>query len=124
MRRKTALLIVMLLAGNPGVSLACELWCNTPAAETHRGAVGCHRTPGAASAGERVAAATAECHDAPAVIAFLSESRQPDTRSVPMFSAVQDTPAKLAHRDLVGEGWFVFNRQPSRPPTFPTILRI
>lgn len=124
MRRATALPIVMLLAGTPGVSLACELWCNTPAAETHHSAVGCHRPPDASVPGEQVIPADAECHDAPAVTAFLSESRQPDTRSLTTVSAVHDLPAVLVRRDLMNEGWPVFNDQSARPPVFRAILRI
>lgn len=125
MRRPTVLLIVMLLvAGTPGVSLACELWCNTPAAETHHSAIGCHRAPDAGVAGEHVIAAAAECHDVPAVTAFVNEARQPDARPVTMVSAVHDTPAVSVDGDLTYEGWSVFNDQSSPPPALRTILRI
>jgi hypothetical protein len=122
MRRTTALLTVMLVAGTPGASLACELWCNTPAAESHRSAVGCHHTPDAGQ-GEQVTATAGECHEAPAVAAFLKESRPPDTHTVTIASAV-DTPAAVFRRDVEHEGWCVFSGRSVRPPALHTVLRI
>ena len=124
MLRPTVLLIVMLFAGTPGISLACELWCNGPAAEKHHSAVGCHRAPNGGLSGEQVIAAAAKCHDAPAVTAFVTEGRQPDARSVALGSAVHDTLAVSVHRDAAHESWRVFNGQSTRPPAFRTILRI
>lgn len=124
MRRTTVLLIVMLLAGSPGLSLACELWCTTSAAEAHHSAIGCHKTPDPGALDTQVSAAVADCHEAPAVTAFLNETRQPDTRSVTMIAASHDAPAVLVHRALIDEGWSVFNGQSARPPAFRTILRI
>ena len=123
MLRTTAILIVMLLAGTPGVSLACGLWCNTPAAERHHSAVGCHRTTDAGISGEQVIAAAAGCHDALTVTAFVNEARQSETRSEAMVSAVL-TPAVFVRHDFTREGWLVCNGQSARPPAFRTILRI
>lgn len=124
MLRTTALLIVMLLAGHPGVSLACELWCKTSAADAHHSVIGCHKAPDPGALGNQVTAAVADCHDAPVVTAILNEARQPDTRPVTMVAAGHGTPAVLAHCALVDEGWSVFNGQSAHPPAFRTILRI
>jgi hypothetical protein len=124
MLRATALLIVMLLSGHAGLSLACELWCHTPAADAHHSAIGCHKAPDPGALGTQVIAAAADCHDAPAVTAFLNEGRQPDARSVTMVAAGHGTPAVSVHHNLIDEGWSVFNGQPARPPAFRTILRI
>lgn len=123
MLRTTAILIVMLLAGTPGVSLACGLWCNTPAAEGHHSVVGCHRTRDAGIPGEQAVAAAAECHDALAVTAFVNEAQQSETRSVAMVPAVP-THAVFVPHDHTRRGWFAFNGQSARPPALRTILRI
>ena len=124
MRRGTVLLIVMLLAGTPGVSLACELWCNTPAGETHHGTVGCHRAPDAGIPGKQVIATAVGCHEAATITAFVNEPRRPDTRPVTIVAAVSDTPAVWVRGHLTDEGWFIFNGQASRPSAFRTILRV
>ena len=118
------LLIVTLLAGHPGVSLVCEFWCTTAAAETHHRAVACHHTADAVRPGEQVIAPVAECHDAPVVTAFVNEARQPDIPAVTMVSTVPGTLAALVHRDVAHEGWTIFGGQSSRPPVFRTILRV
>ena len=123
MLRTTATLIVMLLAGTPVVSIACGLWCNTPAAEGHHSVVGCHRTPDAGIPGQQAVAAAAECHDAPAVTAFVNEARSSEPRSQAMVSAVP-TPTVFVHHDFTREGWLVFSGQSARPPAFRAILRI
>ena len=123
MRRPTTVLIVMLLAGAPGVSLGCELWCSTPAAETHHRAVGCHRTPDEGLPGEQVVSAAAGCHNAPAVTPFVNEGRQPETRPVAMAS-VHGTPTVFANHDFTHESWSVFNGQSVHAQSFRTILRI
>ena len=124
MRRSTALLIGLLLAGHPGVSLACELWCTTRAAVTHHSALGCDTAREADGIGRQVVAAGPECHDARTTIAFLNETRQPDTRPVAMASPAHHSLAGFAGREVVDEGGFAFNVQLSRPPTFRPILRI
>ena len=124
MRRGTALLVVMLLAGTPGVSLACELWCDTPAAETHHSTVGCHLAPNFGIAGEQVVATASGCHGAAAVTAFVNESRRPDTRPVTIVLGLSDTPAVCVRGHVTDEGWSVFNGQASRPSAFRTVLRI
>ena len=123
MRRTTAILTVMLLAGAPGASLACEIWCNTPAAETHHRAAGCHRTSEEGIPGEQVVVAAIKCHDAPAAAAFVNEARQLETGSVARVS-VHGTPPVFASHDFGHEGWAVFNGHSARPPSFRTILRI
>ena len=122
MRRPTAILIVMLLVGAPHVSMLCEVWCSTPAAEAQHRAVGCHSADEGVPR-EQAVAAFSGCHHAPAVIAFVNEARQPETRSVEMVS-VDGTSPVLANGDVTHEGWSVFNGQSARPPTFRTILRI
>ncbi len=124
MRRTTALLVVTLLAGTPGLSLACELWCNTPSADAHRGAIGCHKTPDPGAPGRQLLAAVPDCHDAPAVTVFLNEARQPDTRSVTMIASGHETPAAIVRRAPIGDGGSTFNGRSPRRPAFRAILRI
>ena len=122
MRRPTAFLVVLLLTALPGVSLACELWCNTPAASAHRDAVGCHRADAVDGATTQVGAA-AECHDAPALTAFLIEPRQPEPR--PTATAPVMASAALAiDRSLRERSRPAAEVRPARPPAFRTILRI
>lgn len=124
MRRTTVLLTVTLLAGTPALSLACEIWCSTPMAETHHTSIGCHRTSAESTASEHVIAAATECHEVPAITALLQKSWQSDTRSAPPIAAVHDSPALLAHRNVSHEGWPVFNGQVRRTSSLRAILRI
>jgi hypothetical protein len=73
---------------------------------------------------KQVMAVTVNCHDGPAVTAFLNEAWQPDTRSVTTIAAGHRTPAVLVQGTRIDEGWSVFNGQSARPPAFRTILRI
>ena len=124
MQRPTGLLIVLLLVGHPGVSLACELWCTTRTADTHHGTVGCRSASDAEGTGQHVVAAGAECHDARGTIVFLNEGRQPDTRPVTTASPAHWSLANFAGRHAVDEGVFAFIVQLSDPPAFRPVLRI
>lgn len=124
MLHSTAVLIVLLLAGTPGVSLACEIWCNAHGADDRRHTVGCCQNSRDAACGRQEIAATAsECADAPGLSAFLNESRQTDSRPVVSAAAAHESPALLANRDHPAN-WFISSVGLTRPPALRTILRI
>src|SRR5687767_14965199 len=84
MIRTATLLIVTMLTGGPVGSLACELWCSSPAAEDHHRSVGCHGVS-QTSPPEPQFASTAGCHDAAALGPFVTAARQ--TASIPIAGA-------------------------------------
>jgi hypothetical protein len=120
----TTLLIVLTLAGGPAGSLACELWCGSPAAEDHRRAVGCHDASRTWPTGPQVAS-TAGCHDAAAITPFVTEARHTES------ARVATTPVALFDSIAIGRaidettaGWCLFNVQSLRPPASRALLRL
>jgi hypothetical protein len=124
MLRSTALVIVLLLAGTPGVSLACEIWCNAPGADDCRHGVGCcqHSRDGACARPE-IAATGSECGEAPSLSPFLNESRHTSPRPLVSTAAAHEWPNLFANRDHAGN-WFIPGAGRGRPPALPTVLRI
>ena len=121
---RTALLIVLVMAGSPIGSLACELWCNSPAGADHHRAVGCHDASRTASPGPQVAS-TAGCHDAAATTPFITEGRQTESTPVNAASvALFDSNSIGLDNDETTAGWRVFNVQPARPPSLRLVLRV
>ena len=119
----TTLLIVLTLAGGPAGSLACELWCSSPAAEDHQRAVGCHDASRTWPTGQQVVSTTG-CHDAAALTPFLTEARQTESDSVAA-AASPCVDSSAIGPDNVGAtaGCYVFNVQSPRPPTSRVVLR-
>jgi hypothetical protein len=78
---RTALLIVLVTAGTPAGSLACELWCNSPGGDDHHRAVGCHDASQSGHNAREVASCVADCGDAAAMTPFVAEVRQTESRS-------------------------------------------
>lgn len=123
--RRTALLIVLVMAGSPVGSLACELWCNSPAGEDHHRAVGCHDASQSGSDVPQIASLAVACLDAAAITPFVTEARQTETRSI--------TPASVAffvassidpeHHGTT-TGWCTLNARPPRPLTSRVVLRL
>ena len=121
---RTALLIVLVMAGNPIGSLACELWCNSPAGADHHRAVGCHDASQSGSTGQQIAHVDG-CHDAAAIAPFVAEVRQAESAPVATAAAALfDTSSITPDNDETAAGWCVFNAQPPRPPSSRAVLRV
>ena len=125
MLRTTTLLIVMVLAGGPSGSLACELWCTTAAADAHHRAVGCHDASAASATGQQIESA-AGCHDAAVITSFVTEARQTESTSVAAAPLTLFRSASIdPDNDASTAGWCPFKVQPPRqssPRT--TVLRV
>ena len=124
MARTLTLLIVMVLGGGPAGSLACELWCTTPAAHGHHEAVGCHDRSVTLRTGEQVASAIV-CHDGDDTTPFLTEARQ--TEGVPALStapAFVDFNMASPGPNMTSAGTSVSNLRPSLSPASLVVLRI
>jgi hypothetical protein len=119
---RTALLIVLVMAGSPVSSLACELWCGSPAGNGHHRAVGCHDPSESGSTGQQIAPGAAGCHDAVVVASFTAEVRQAE--SAPIATAVFDSRLIVSDNDERAAGWCVTNVQPPRPPSSRAVLRV
>ena len=124
MLRTTTLLIVMVLAGGPTRSLACELWCSSLAGANHQRAVGCDDASRNVPTDQQVRSIT-RCHAAAANTPFVTEARQ--TKS----ALVAATPVALVDSSSIGPdsdettaGRCVFNVQPRRPTSARTLLRV
>jgi hypothetical protein len=123
MLRTTTLLIVMVLAG-PGGSLACDLWCGTPAAEDHHRAVGCHDASQKLRIGRQVAS-TIGCHVADPAEPVIAEVRQTATARVAAVPLVLSTFSWIAlSNHVTNAGWAVRNSRPPRPASSRIILRV
>ena len=123
--RRTALLIVLVMAGSPVGSLACELWCNTPSGDDHHRAVGCHDASPSGSAVQRIASYAGDCLDDIAITPFVTEARQTESRSIAAASvAFLDASSIDADHRGTTTGWCVFNGQPPRPPASRLVLRL
>jgi hypothetical protein len=120
---RTALLIVLVMAGSPVGSLACELWCNSPAGEDHHRAVGCHDA--SAPKGPQVVPYLAGCHDAAAIAPFVAEVRQAESAPAGTATAALFDTRSIAPDDgEAAAGWCVFDVQPARPPSSRAVLRV
>jgi len=122
---RTALLIVLVMAGSPVGSLACELWCNSPAGEERHRVVGCHDASRSGPTGQQIAPSVAGCHDAAAIAPFVAEARPVEsaplrTAAVALFDASSIGP----DNDETAAGWCVFDVQPPRPPSSRAVLRV
>ena len=124
MARTLTLLIVMVLGGGPAGSLACELWCTTPAAHGHHEAVGCHDRAVTLRTGEQVASAIV-CHDGDDTALFLMEARQ--TAGVPAVSSASAF-VEFNHvspdGNMTSAGAGISNLRPPVSPALPVVLRI
>lgn len=117
---RTALLIVLVMAGSPIGALACELWCISPAGGDHHRAVGCHDASG--STGPQVAPTAATCHAA-AIAPFVAEARHAE--SAPLGTATAALADTIApHNDKTAAGWRVFDVGPPRPRSSRAVLRV
>jgi hypothetical protein len=124
MLRTTSLLIVMVLAAGPAGSLACDLWCNSPAADPHHRAIGCHDASPASPIGQQIAPASG-CHDAAGIAPFVREVRQTESLGNPIASpAVVELSSIGIDHDGIATGWWVFKVQPPRPPSSRAVLRV
>ena len=123
---RTALLIALVMAGSPVGSLACELWCNSPAGKAHHRAVGCHDASHSRPAGQQIAPSVAGCHDAAAIRPFVTEPRQAESRSIAAAPvAFFDATSIGPDNDETTIGWGVFNAQPPpRPSSSRPVLRV
>jgi hypothetical protein len=122
---RTALLIVLVTAGNPVSSLACELWCNSPAGEDHHRAAGCHDASQFGLPGRQIAPYVAGCPDAAAVGSFVAEVR--NAKSAPAAAAATAlVGASLIapDRDETAAGRAGVDVQPPRPPSSRLVLRV
>jgi hypothetical protein len=110
---RTTLLLVLVVAGSPVRSLACELWCNSPAGDDHHRAVGCHDASQRGPKGQQIASYVTGRHDAAAVAPFVAEGRQ--VESVPVGTATArlfDTSSIAPNNDVTAAGWCVCDVQP------------
>lgn len=122
MLRATTLLIVMVLAGGPVGSLACDLWCSTSAADKHHDAVGCHDASRAAATGQHISSTTPCGDDATSIAAFLVEARHAD--SVTLAAMSQALGAIVPADKETAARWCVVDVQPPRPPSSRSVLRV
>jgi hypothetical protein len=123
MLRTTSLLIVMVLAGGPMGSLACELWCNSPAPDSHHRATGCHDASPASPIGQQITSA-AGCHDAAGIAPFVAEVRQAESVCHTITPATVVELSAIGLHDGSATGWWVFKVQPPRPPSSRAVLRV
>jgi hypothetical protein len=121
---RTVMLIVLVMAGSPVASLACELWCDSPAGGDHHRAVGCHDASQSGLKGQQIAPYVAGCLDAAAIAPFVAEVRQAESASVAtVATALFDASLIAPDNDETAAGWCVFNVQPPRPPSSRPVLR-
>ncbi len=121
---RTALLIVLVMAGSPVGSLVCELWCNGPAGADHHRVVGCHDASQSGPNGQQIAPSVAGCHDAAAIAPFVAVVRQAESAPVGTAAAAFDTSSIGPDNDETAAGWCLFNVQPPRPPSSRAVLRV
>lgn len=122
---RTALLIVLVMAGTPAGSLACELWCNSPAGDDHHRAVGCHDASQSGPNDQQIASHAAGCHDAAGIAPFVAEVRRAE--SAPIATAtgsIVDMRSITPDHDETAAGWCVFDVQPRRSPASHAVLRV
>jgi hypothetical protein len=121
---RTVMLIVLVMAGSPVASLACELWCDSPAGGDHHRAVGCHDASQSGLKGQRIAPYVAGCPDAAVIAPFVAEVRQAESAPVAaVATALFDASLIAPDNDETAAGWCVFNVQPPRPPSSRPVLR-
>jgi hypothetical protein len=124
MLRTTSMLIVMLLAAGSTSPLACELWCDSPAAGSHHAAIGCHDAS-TGSPGEQQITSITGCHDAAGVAPFVMAIRQTESLCNTITpTAVVQFGSIGADQDGVAAGRWIFSPQPLRPASFGAVLRI
>ena len=124
MLRTTTVLIVTILAGGPVGSLACELWCTSPAAADHHRSVGCHNASRTVPPGSQIAS-TVGCHDAAATTPFVTETRQTESTPVAAASvALFDSHPIGPDNDETTAGWCFLNVHTARPPSSRPVLRV
>jgi hypothetical protein len=123
MPRTTPLLIVLMLLGNSGAALACELWCFNPATQRHHEADGCHEASIPVSPDQQLVPTTAGCHS-PALAAFVGQARPTHLRLTTVTASSAGSVSLVPERTGRTEGWGVFNLSLSPPQASRTILRI
>jgi hypothetical protein len=123
---RTALLIMLVMAGSPVGSLVCELWCNSPTGKEHHRPVGCHDASQSRPAGQQIAPSVAGCHDAAAMRPFVTESRQAESRSVAAAPGIFFDASSIGpDNDETTTSWDVLNGQPPpRPSSSRPVLRV
>lgn len=126
MRHTTTLLIVLVLSADPAGSLACELWCSTPAAQDHHRAIGCHDASRHSLRGRHVTliTSTPRCHDAAAIAPFVSEARQTESAQVASSHAALFAAGSVGPEDEATIGGCAFIVRPPRPPSSRAVLRV
>ena len=126
MLRTTPLLIVMVLAGDPTGSLACELWCSTPAAQDHHRAIGCHDASRHSPQGRQIASITptADCLDAAVVTPFVAEARQTESDAAAAPPTLFEFGSNDPDHDEIAADWWVFKVPPRRPSSSSAVLRV
>src|SRR5215204_5331965 len=109
---RTVLPIVLVMAGSPVNSLACELWCNSPAGDDHQRTVGCHDSSRSGPKGQQIAPYVTGCPDAVPVAPFVAEVRQVDAPGGTWTAALFETNSIAVDNDKTIAGWRVFDVQP------------
>ena len=123
MKRTTTLLIVLFLTGAPASSLACELWCRTPASSNHHHALGCHDGSRHLHYGLELSPLVT-CHSAGATAPFLTEARPPKTDSIGVIPSGFDASVIRVSTDPHAVGWWDSITGPPSIENGHTILRI
>jgi len=120
MFRTLASILVLVLAGTPAASTACEVWCDNAANAGHH-LVGCHEAP-AATAAARHITTMASCLDA-ATAVYVSESRPaadaPVAAAIPRLATLADLNGRQAF-----PSWTTFDSLIRPPATRHSVLRI
>jgi hypothetical protein len=122
MLRATTLLIVTVLASGPIGSLACELWCASPA-EPHQRTVGCHEPSRDAPADSQIAA-RGRCHEAVATAVFLIEIRALASAADSAAAPLPESGSMYPDARELAPGGRVFQVPPSHGRALSTVLRI
>jgi hypothetical protein len=127
---RTALLIALVIAGSPVGSLACELWCKSPANEEHHRAVGCHDASQSGPQNQQIAPYVAGCHHSAGITPFVIEARPTESRSIAS-APVAAAPAAFFDACSIGPdrhetttGWCAFNAERPRPSSSHLVLRV
>ncbi len=122
MLRPTTLLITMVLAGGPTGSLACELWCTSPAAEDHHREAGCHDSSEAAPKGSQLTLG-ADCHDDVATMPAVIEARHAESGYGGAVSAFFTSGSLVRYGGSVAS-WSAFKVQPPHASSSRAVLRV
>jgi|SRR5688572_11702840 hypothetical protein len=123
MFRTATLLIVVILAGGPGL-LTCHLWCTSPAADSHQFEAGCHHEGSRASLLDWITPVV-DCHAALGTPPFVTQTQLTETGSRASVPLTFFTSSAIAHDvEVAGEWRIAALLQPPQPLLPLAVLRL